>query len=130
MSFEPRRNYKSETAEKNERSSFIKTLVIVIAIALLIRIFIIETVRIDGPSMEPTLYSEERIMLDKVSYIFSKPSRFDIIVCKFDNDDGTYVKRIIALEGETVEITDGEVYINGEKLDDSAYANGIFAYGL
>ncbi len=64
-------------------------------------------------------------MLDKISYRFSKPERFDIVVCKFEGDNATYVKRIIALEGETVEIKNGMVYINGSGLDDTNYAYGI-----
>lgn len=124
MDYTPRRVYKSKRDQRKERASFLKSLLIVVAIALIIRIFIIETVRIDGPSMQPTLYSEEWIVLDKISYKFSKPERFDIVVCKFEGDDATYVKRIIALEGETVEIISGDVYINGNKLDDTKYANG------
>jgi signal peptidase I len=124
LDFTPKRN-DSERDQDKERASFIKSLIIVVAIALAIRFFVIETVRIEGPSMQPTLYSDEWIMLDKISYKFSKPERFDIVVCRFEGDNATYVKRVIALEGETVEIKNGEVYINGSKLNDTDYANGI-----
>ena len=69
--------------------------------------------------MEPTLYNGENLMVDKLSYRFREPKRFEIIVLQpFENDKKTlYIKRIIGLPGETIQIEeDGTILINGEKL--------------
>ena len=87
--------------------------------ALLIVMFVVQRTQVDGESMEPTLYNGENLMVDKLSYRFRDPERFEIIVLRpFENDTKTlYIKRIIGLPGETVQIEeDGTILINGEKL--------------
>ena len=72
--------------------------------------------------MENTLHNGDNLIVDKLSYRFHDPERFDIIVFPFQFQDNTYyIKRIIGLPGETVQIIDGSVYINNEKLDDDVY---------
>ena len=80
---------------------------------------------VNGQSMESTLHNKENLLLDKISYRFSEPERFDIIVFPGVEEDGEspyYSKRISGMPGETVQIKDGAVYINGEKLDSDIYA--------
>jgi signal peptidase I len=87
--------------------------------AILIGIFVVQRTQVDGESMEPTLYNGENLMVDKLSYRFREPKRFEIIVLQpFENDKKTlYIKRIIGLPGETIQIEeDGTILINGEKL--------------
>ena len=74
-----------------------------------------------GPSMQPTLYSDDDLIVEKVSYRFGEPERFDVIVFPFKHAERTYyIKRIIGLPGETVQIDeDGNIYINGEVLEES-----------
>jgi signal peptidase I len=71
--------------------------------------------------MEPTLSDGDNLFVDKISYRFKDPERFDIIVFPFQyKEDTYYIKRIIGLPGETVQIdTDGNIYINGEILQES-----------
>lgn len=74
-----------------------------------------------GPSMQPTLYSDDDLIVEKVSYRFGEPERFDVIVFPFKHAERTYyIKRIIGLPGETVQIDDeGNIYINGEILEEN-----------
>ena len=91
----------------------------VLIVSLLLVKFVVQRTTVEGQSMEPTLYNEDWLMVDKVSYRFHDPERFDIIVLQpfVNNKKILYIKRIIALPGETIQITtDGSIYINGEKL--------------
>ena len=76
---------------------------------------------VDGDSMEPTLSNNDNLIVDKISYRFRDPQRFDIIVFPFQyKEDTYYIKRIIGLPGETVNIDEqGKIYINGEVLSES-----------
>lgn len=95
-------------------------LFVLIATWLLIA-FVIQRTEVDGSSMEPTLYDGDNLFVDKISYRFREPERFDIIVFPFQHKEDTYyIKRIIGLPGETVRIDeDGRIYIDGEVLDES-----------
>ena len=89
-------------------------LIVIVAIAIILRICVFEFVNISGESMSPTLKNGQLIIIYKVNYT---PSRGDIVV--FDSPDGVeLVKRVIGLPGETIKIMDGNVYINGEKIED------------
>ncbi len=95
-------------------------LFVLIATWLLIA-FVIQRTEVDGSSMEPTLYNGDNLFVDKISYRFREPERFDIIVFPFQHKEDTYyIKRIIGLPGETVRIDeDGRIYIDGEVLEES-----------
>jgi len=71
--------------------------------------------------MEPTLRDGSNILISKVSYIFSEPKRGDVVLVK--HEDKTWVKRVIAIPGQLIEIKDGIVSLNGEKLDESYVKN-------
>ena len=75
---------------------------------------------VNGESMEDTLQDGDNLLVDKISYRFNDPERFDVIVFKYTHKDNTYyVKRIIGLPGETVQIDNtGTIYINGEVLEE------------
>ena len=95
-------------------------LVVLLLTSLVIR-YIGQRTMVEGISMEPTLYDVDNLILDKVTYRFSDPKRFDIVVFPFKYKEKTnYIKRIIGLPGETVQIDEyGCIYINGEILPES-----------
>lgn len=92
--------------------------VIAIVLAVLIRSFIIGPYKIPTGSMETTLMIGDRIFVDKLTYRFRGPKRGEVVVFKYPLDTKKdFVKRLIAFGGESVEIRDGGVYVNGEHLE-------------
>ena len=104
--------------------SFLLYIALVVLIALTIRSFIAEPIRVDGDSMIPTLVHNEDMLVEKMSYWFSDPLRGDIIICYYPGYTESCVKRVIGLPGETVEVRGGKIFINGSELNESAYWNG------
>ena len=109
---------------KNVVKEIISTILYILAVLLgtyLLITFVGQRTSVSGSSMEPTLSNNDQLILDKISYRFSEPKRFDIIVFPFQYKENTYyVKRVIGLPGETVQIDlDGSIYINGEKLEEN-----------
>lgn len=94
---------------------------VVILISFLILKFVGQRSVVIGDSMNNTLFDGESLVLDKISYRFHEPERFDIVVFPFrDNSNKTYVKRIIALPGETIQITeDGNILIDNVLLEEN-----------
>ena len=93
--------------------------VFVIGVTLLFIKYVAQRTVVDGQSMEPTLQNADNLIVDKISYRFSDPERFDVVVFPpYENAGKTYyIKRIIGLPGETIHIdVDGNIYINGEIL--------------
>ncbi|MPM69841.1 hypothetical protein SDC9_116789 [bioreactor metagenome] len=103
---------------------FLLYIVVVVLVALTIRSFIAEPIRVDGDSMVPTLVHNEDMFVEKMSYWFNDPLRGDIVICFYPGYTESCVKRIIGLPGETVSIQGGAIYINGKQLDESAYWTG------
>ena len=93
-------------------------LLIVLIVTYLMIHYVGQRTQVQGESMEPTLSNGDNLIVDKITYRFNDPQRFDIIVFPFKyKEDTYYIKRIIGLPGETVQIsTDGIIYINGEEL--------------
>lgn len=93
-------------------------LLIVLCLTWVVIQFVGQRTEVDGGSMEPTLYHGDNLIVDKITYRFREPERFDIIVFPYKYKEKTYyIKRIIGLPGETVQIDEkGNIYINGEIL--------------
>ena len=97
----------------------LETILPALLIALLINVFVGQATRVEGQSMEPNLYSEQRLVVEKLSYRFHGPQRFDIVVLKMPSQgEELLIKRVIGLPGETVEILDGQVYVDGNLLEE------------
>lgn len=114
---------------KKETIEWIKSIVTAVVIAILIKTFIFNTTYVLGNSMYPTLHEKDRLFANKISLYFTGPSRGDVIVIQApDTPDKDYIKRVIGLEGDTVEIKEGKVYVNGvvlkeEYLDSETYTH-------
>lgn len=104
----------------------------VIFLAYFIVYYCVEKTNIIGDSMENTLFANEPIIIDKFSYRVSDPKRFDVIVFKQSGKEHSFynVKRIIGLPGETVIIKEGDIYIDGEVIEDIVKVEEMINYGL
>ncbi len=120
-----RKSYVEDYEEKergifHEILSFLIYVAVVVGVTFLIIHFVGQRTYVSGSSMENTLSNGDNLIVDKITYRFSDPQRFDIIVFPFRYEDHVYyIKRIIGLPGETVQIVDGDIYINGEILRES-----------
>ena len=124
-------NKEEKTSAKEEIVSWIKTILFALVLAFLINNFVIVNATVPTGSMENTIMPKDRIIALRLSYYWGSPERGDIAVFKYPDDESVlYVKRVIGLPGETVEVKDGRVYINGsdtpladEYVKEEAYGN-------
>jgi len=92
-------------------------------IALFINVFVAEATLVDGPSMQPNLYSGYRVMTDKISYKLHPPQRGDVVVVERPAPEGTLVKRVVALPGETIQVRGGHTFIDGLAIEEPWVSN-------
>lgn len=99
---------------KKEVWEWIKIIISAVAIAFVLNTFIIANSRVPSGSMEPTIMTKDRVIGSRLSYVFGDPERGDIVIFKYPDDESVhYVKRVIGLPGDVVDIIDGNVYLNG-----------------
>lgn len=104
---------------KKTIQKFTYYIVILFILSVLVAVYIVQMTAVRGDSMEPELKDGQSVFVNKVTYKKKGPERFDVIVFRYlYKDDEYYLKRVIGLPGETVQIIDGSVYIDGEKLED------------
>lgn len=103
--------------KRNELFDWIKAIIIALIIAFLIRGFVVSPIIVDGPSMQPTLYDRDQMIVNKFTYHFSEPERFDIVVFHA-TEEKDYIKRVIGLPGEHVEVKNNQLYINDIKTNE------------
>ena len=112
-------NQTDRERELREAIGWIVYILIVVCATYLIVTYVGQRTKVSGDSMQATLQDGDNLIVDKISYRFRDPKRFEIIVFPYRYAEDTYyIKRIIGLPGETVQIIDGYVYIDGEKLDE------------
>jgi signal peptidase I len=128
----------SPASEARRRVGWIReileTLVPAVLLALLINMFVAQATRVDGPSMLPGLHTNQRLVVEKVSYRLHPPHRGDVVVLRLPHNPAELlIKRVIALAGDTIEIRDGTVLVDGQVLTESYVAestNGVMASRL
>ena len=121
----------SETKQKSKVREYAETLIIALLIALFVRAFVVQAFKIPSGSMKPTLLVGDHLLVNKFIYgiripltdkkvfRFSSPQRGDVIVFIFPGDRSKdYIKRVIGLPGDTVEIRDRQIYINNQPIED------------
>ncbi|MFC4556929.1 signal peptidase I [Virgibacillus kekensis] len=105
----------SKEKKKNEWVEWGKAILIAILLAFLLRSFVFATSVVDGESMVPTLEDGETVLFNKFMYLFDEPERGDIVI--IERPLKNYVKRIIALPGETVKVVNDTLYIDGKEYE-------------
>ncbi len=110
------------STEENPVVEIIKTLATAFILAIGIRTLVAEARYIPSSSMEPTLEINDRLIIEKVSYRFQKPQRGDVVVfsptdkLREQNFKDAFIKRVIGLPGDKVEVRGGKVYVNGQAI--------------
>jgi len=109
---------------KEELVAWVKTLMSAAVYAVLIVTFLFQVARVEGQSMAPTLEDQDRLIVNKLVYRICEPRRGDIVMLYYPlNPEKSFVKRVIAEEGDTVRIVDGRVYVNDIPLKDDYVAS-------
>ncbi len=104
----------------NKFFNFLQIFVVFGAIVAVIYLFVLSPHEVIGRSMEPTYYEGEFLLADKVSYFVRTPKQGEVVIFKYD-ENHDYIKRVIAVPGDTVSVNNGKVFVNGEQLDESEY---------
>ena len=111
-----------ETSEKKpsrikEVLEYVRLIAIVVGVTLLVETFVIVNAVIPSASMEPTIMTGDHIFGNRLAYKFGDPERYDIIIFRYPDDESQlFIKRIIGMPGDTVEIRDGDVFVNQEEI--------------
>jgi len=115
----------------------VKVVLISLAIIIPVRYYLIQPFYVKGASMEPNFYDKEYLIIDEISYRFHEPVRGDIVVFRYPLDPQEFfIKRVIGLPGERVQVKDGSVYIynneheNGVKLEEKYLPADLKTYAL
>jgi signal peptidase I len=97
--------------------SWVRDLVVSVAVSAFIIIFLYQPVRVEGTSMLPMLEDQDRLFINKIAYRVGDIHQGDVVVFQYPQDHTkSYIKRVIALPGDRIRISDGEVYVNGKAL--------------
>lgn len=107
----------ASSRSKNEAWEWIKALAVAVALAFFIRTFLFAPFIVEGESMETTLHNEEKLVVNKAIYYLKQPERGDIVVFHAE-EKRDYIKRVIGVAGDTVEMRDDTLYINGNPVDE------------
>lgn len=102
---------------------FIKELILAVLMALLFTSFVISHNKIPSPSMVSTINVGDHILTNMMPYYYRDPHRGELVV--FKQEDESWVKRVVGEPGDTIDILEGDVYVNGERLDESDYLAGV-----
>ncbi len=119
--FNPRIDHEDEEQEEGSWKGFLVRLaccvLVAFVVAVLITQFVANRTTVEGNSMNPCLRNGDELILEKISYLMGEPERFDVIVFE-QSEQVNYIKRVIGLPGETVQIRNDKIYINNEAIYD------------
>jgi len=116
---EPRDSHASELSLFSELKAWARDIFLAVAIAIFIVIFVIQPVKVEGTSMQPRLVDQERIFVNRFIYRFEDIQRGDVVVFWYPRDTNkSFIKRVVAVPGDMVEIRAGLLYINGVKVEE------------
>jgi len=105
---------------RRELRSWTRDLAVALGLAIVVMIFLYQPVKVEGTSMNPLLSDQERIFINKFVYRFEPIDRGDVIVFWYPLDRSkSFIKRVIGLPGETLEIRSGHLYVNGKELEEA-----------
>lgn len=121
-----KRNESMEGGAGWRRLDFVIYLILLVIVMLSVRSVLLDTVRVDGTSMLDSLEDSDVMMVDRMAYAFHMPKRGDVVVCYYPDEyyeeEGisyaSRVKRVVAVAGDVLETIDGELYVNGERIDE------------
>lgn len=124
---------------KTEGKEWAQSIIVALILTLIIRTYVIQAFKIPSGSMRPTLMEGDKLFVNKYVYRFHSPERGDIIVFRYPGNPKNpseteqdrkkdYIKRLVAFGGETVEIRDGRIYIDGKVLDDPQRFGKFYYY--
>lgn len=122
------KNKNPKSSQENPWVELVQTVVTAVILAFGIRTFVAEARYIPSSSMEPTLEINDRLIIEKLSYYFREPVRGDVVVfnpteaLKAQDFHDAFIKRVIGLPGETIEVKNGDVYVNGQRLSEKYIA--------
>ncbi|OGF62220.1 signal peptidase I [Candidatus Giovannonibacteria bacterium RIFCSPLOWO2_01_FULL_44_40] len=115
-----------EERKENAIWEFVKVVVISVAIVLPIRTYIAQPFIVSGASMEPNFHDGEYLIIDELTYAFQQPKRGEVIVFRYPlKPSEFFIKRIIGLPNETVEISNGKILINNSELAESYFSEVV-----
>lgn len=111
---------KNASSWQDTVSDWLVSIIIAIALAFCIRTFLVEPYMVEGSSMYSTLVNHERLLVDKLSYYAIDPQRGEIVVFRYPKDQSRdFIKRVIAVGGDTIEMRNGRVLVNGVMLKEN-----------
>ena len=111
---------KEKTSWQDTLSDWLISIIVAVVLAFGIRTFIVEPYLVSGPSMMPTLQDRERLIVNKFIYYTREPKRGEVIVFKYPSDTRRdFIKRVIAVGGDTVEIVDGHTIVNDKEVKEA-----------
>ncbi len=109
---------KPKNSAMREVFEWVVTLALAVGLALCVHAFVGELITVEGPSMQPNLVDNEKVLMGRLEYYFKQPKRGDIVIVKYPDRDENIIKRVIATAGERIRVSGGSVYINGARLEE------------
>lgn len=112
----PDNNTQTNRSTGREILEWVISLAVAVALALAIHTWVGQLVTVNGPSMQPGLWTDERVLVGKVEYYFRQPRLGDIVLARFPDSNEHYIKRVIGVAGDRIAVTGGKLFLNGKQV--------------